>query len=270
LAFLLVVPDTLAHESLLLSIRTVSAAIDRAPQDASLYLKRAELQRLHHDWEAARADLARVAALAPELVVVDVYRGRLLLDEGRLDEAIAILSPYLEQHPDDAQARLSRARALATLERPMEAVTDYSIALEQYQTPELYLERSDVLAASGTEQLAAALEGLDEGIERLGPLPAFELRTVDYELRRGDIDAALRRVDRAVARSALKGPWLLRRAEILERANQPDEAVLDYKAAHAAVLQLPEHRRLTRMFQDLETRIAVALKRLSEGSNTMN
>jgi tetratricopeptide (TPR) repeat protein len=270
LVFFVVVPCAHAHESLLLSITTVTRAIDSAPQDESLYLQRAELHRLHHDWDAARSDLERAAALAPELAVVDFYRGRLLLEERRLQQALAILSRYLEQHPGHAQARLSRARTLAALERPLEAVTDYSIALEQYPTPELYLERSDVLASGGDEQLAAALAGLDEGMDKLGPLPAFELRSVDYELRRGDIEAALRRVDRAVARSAHKSLWLLRRAEILERANRPDEAVLDYQAAYAAVLQLPEHRQRTQMFQDLETRIAVALKRLSERSNTMN
>ena len=49
-------------------------------------------------------------------------------------------------------------------------------------------------AASGDEHLPEALEGLDQGLERLGPLVTLLSLCVDIEVALGRIDAALVRL----------------------------------------------------------------------------
>lgn len=55
------------HGGLHEAIEAVSAVIARSPGDAALFLRRAELRRLHQDWQAAEADYAHALALQPEL-----------------------------------------------------------------------------------------------------------------------------------------------------------------------------------------------------------
>jgi len=109
------VPCSLAHESLLRNIKAVTTAIEQEPENAALYLRRAELHRLHRDWAAARSDLQHAASLSGDPTMVDLYLGRLFLDEGQPDRAVELLSRYLEQEPRQTVARVSRARALASV-----------------------------------------------------------------------------------------------------------------------------------------------------------
>lgn len=263
LGLLLSVPCGLAHESLLRNIEVVTKAIEQAPEDAALYLQRAELHRLHRDWDAARFDLRQVASLSGDPTVTDLHVGLVSHEEGRPDRALEPLSRYLERYPRRAVAWISRARALAALGRPLDAAADYTRALQLRPTPELYLERAKTLAEAGDDYRGLALKGLDEGIAKLGPLPGFVHRGIDLELQLGDWDSALRRIDQATEGAPPNVSWLVCRAEILELARRPDEAVGAYEAAREAVLHLPEHRRRTPMNQELEARITAALRRLS-------
>lgn len=252
-----------AHGSLPHNIIASTQEIDRTPFEASLYLRRGELYRLHRDWGRAQADFDRAAVLDPQLAMVDLYVGRLLLEAGRPESALTRLSRYLEIDPESAQARVARARTWGALGRPLDAAADYSLALARHQTPELYLERAAVLADAGEEYLALAGEGLEQATAVLGPVPALQYRMIEIELETGDIDSALRQVDRAVEQSGGAVPWLVRRAEILEKGRRRDEAVQAYGNARRALQRLPGHRRQTQMLQNLERRIATALDRLA-------
>src|SRR4030095_10208910 len=59
-----------AHEGLHEQIVAITAKIRLDPTNASLFLKRGELHRLHRDWRRAAADYNRAARLAPQLHVV--------------------------------------------------------------------------------------------------------------------------------------------------------------------------------------------------------
>src|SRR5678810_237149 len=73
-----------AHEGLHEQIAAITAKIKRDPKNASLYLQRGELQRLHRDWSRAAADYDRAAGLQPSLKIVDLARGKMLFEAGRL------------------------------------------------------------------------------------------------------------------------------------------------------------------------------------------
>ncbi|CAN5667256.1 hypothetical protein BH20ACI3_BH20ACI3_24240 [soil metagenome] len=251
-----------AHDGLHEQIVELTARIKHAPHNASLYLKRGELYRLHRDWRRAAADYDRAARLQPALSVVDLARGTMLFEAGRPQAAKVALDRFLGKHPAHFEALTTLARVLVKLGRRAEAERNYARAIAQTLTPEpeLYVERARALAepveAGNTGE---ALRVLDEGVAKLGPLVTLQLYAVDLELRLKNYGAALERLDSVAVQSSRKEVWLTRRGEILLRAGQQMQAREAFAAALAAVESLPTHRRRTRAVADLEAHLRTAL-----------
>lgn len=213
-----------AHGPLVEQIAQVSREIEADPANAQLYLRRGELRRVHEEWGAALADYGRAKVLAPAEDRIDFLRGRALQEAGRPGEAKAALDFYLARHPADVEALVARARALRAFGEHRAAADDYGLALERTPgpDPDLYLQRAQTQLAAG--DLAAAVEGIDSAIARLGPLASLQLFAVELDMRQGRIDGALARLDRVASRSARRETWHARRGEILALAGRPAEA----------------------------------------------
>jgi len=199
-------------------------------------------------------------------VSVDLARGRTLLAAGRFAEAKEALDRFLAARPADPDALSMRARTQATLGRPAASVEDYTRAIREREKrgpilADEYLERARVLAASGGH-LSEALRGLDEGIARLGPLASLELYALDLELASGGYDEALARLEAVGLQSPRQEPWLVRRAEILEKAGRAAEARLTYERALAMLDAHGSRRRQTRATLALAQRANQGLSRL--------
>ena len=214
-----------AHEGLHEQIAAITAKIKRDPKNASLYLQRGELHRLHRDWARAAADYDRAEHLQPSLMIVELARGKMFFDSGKLQRAKLTLDRFLFRQPDHYEGVITRARVLAKLGLPMDAAKDFTqaLTLSTVPEPELYLERANLLAAD-VGQLGEVLRGLDEGINKLGPVVTLQLAAIDLELRRKNYDGALVRLDQIAAQSQRKEAWLVRRGEILKLAGR-DEGV---------------------------------------------
>ena len=198
-ALILLATVASAHEGLHGQIAEVTARIKRAPRDATLYLKRGELYRLHQDWRRASADYDRAARLQPALAVVDLARGKMLFEAGRPTGAMRALDSFLLNQPKHVEAHVTRARVLVKLGRRIEAERDFTTAINLTSTPqpELYIERARSLAdapGSNMGDTIEALRGLDEGLTKLGPLVTLQLYAIDLELRRENYDSALARL----------------------------------------------------------------------------
>lgn len=248
-----------AHGDLHPRINELTEQIARTPTNAALYFQRADLHRMDSSFTNALADLDQVARIDPSLKRVDYMRGLVLLEAVRPQEAIIPLDRYLADKPPDADARTARARALALVGRPREAITDFTeaIALTATPNPELYIERAAAWRALNKPE--EAIKGLDEGIRRIGPIVTLQLPAVDAELALHRTDAALARIDTVMARLQRKESWYMRRAEILRSAGREAEARQNYQAALDAIGRLPPAHRGTRMTLELEARIRTAL-----------
>ena len=246
-----------AHAELILQIEMVTKEIQLDPQNAELYVRRGHLRREHVEYEAAYADFERADALSPEMANIDFYRGRLFFDWGWPLSARACLDRLLARNPKHAEGFTWRARVLTKLNQPLAAARDYdqAIALSPEVGPDLFVERAQMLMAVGPEQFGAALKGLDDGIKRLGPLVTLQLFAIDAELKQGNFDGALGRVDSVAVRSPRKETWLARRGEILRQAGRPAEAKRAYADALAALQTLPPTRRNVPAMQELARRI---------------
>jgi predicted Zn-dependent protease len=250
-----------AHEGLHEQIAAITAKIKRDPKNASLYLQRGELHRLHRDWSGAAADYDRAARLQPALKIVDLARGKMLFESGRLQRAQFTLDRFLSQQPGHYEGLLTRARVLAKLGKRRDAARDFTQALSASPAPEpeLYLERARVLSA-GEQHISEALHDLDEGIATLGPVVTLQLAAIDLELRRNNYDAALTRLDQIAAQSERKEAWLVRRGEILKLAGRDEEARAAFNAALVAIDSLPAGQRQSRSVTALELRARSALR----------
>ena len=241
-------------------IVALSQEISRRTNDATLYLQRGELYRVHRDWALALADYDRAGQLDPALARIDVCRGRLWLESDQPKAAIVPLNRYLAKQTNDVEAFALRARARARLGASREAARDFerAVALTPVGSPELYIEGAEALAAAGAKEEAIRL--LDRGIRRMGPLVTLQLSAIDLELSLGRSAAALARVDAVTAKMQRKESWLVRRARILTEAGQTAEAREAYMAALRAIEKLPPSHRRTRATLELEAGIRSALQ----------
>jgi tetratricopeptide (TPR) repeat protein len=252
-----------AHDGLDAQIASVTAQIAADATRADLFVRRGELHRAARHWTEALADLDRAASLDPALSSVDLVRARVLLDAGRATDAVDSASRFLEHQPDHAGAVVVRARARARLGLVREADGDFAQALALQPLPELYIERARLLSRSGRTGMERAVQALDEGVARLGPIVTLELEAIGFDVRLKRYDAALARVERAGAQTTRKEEWLARRGAILERAGRADEAREAYQAALTAISTLPSWTQATPASAALRTRLQNDLRRLA-------
>ena len=256
-----------AHGDFHSLLTAANQEIEKDPTNAELYLRRGELYRLHQQYDPAQADFNTAETLSPGLPALDLYRARLLLDTAWPLSARAHLDRFIGTIPNHTEAYNLRSRAWLRLGQPRFAAEDLSraIAVMPEGAPDLYIERAQALAEAGRDQLDAALQGLDEGMKRMGPLVTLQLTAIDLELRRKNPDAALARIDVVMQRLPRKESWLARKGEILLQAGRTEEAKKSYEAALAALNTLPPVRRNVPAVRDLERRIQLEIDHLSGG-----
>ena len=252
----------LAHGDLHEQILAVTEQIAKDPKNSELYLKRGELHRMHQEWDLAQADYDHAVDLNPSLAVIDFTRGRMFLEANWPNSAKVCLDRFLLKHTNHVEGFIARARTLVKLEKPLDAARDFTTAIRYAPTgrPELYIERAQALTGAGDKHYIEALRGLDEGIERLGPLVTIQLHAIDLELKRKQFDAALARLEKISAQSPRKETWLARRGEILLQAGRREEARAAYEQALKALDTLPPGRRNVPSMNELERRIRAALE----------
>ena len=261
LAALLLPSVVLAHADLEVQIDMVSRQIEHQPGNAALYLRRGELHRVHREWDEAGADFDRAEKLDSGLAVVDLARGQMLWEAGQPEAALVPLNRFLASAPENADGHALRARVQVALHNPVAALTDYDAAVAgaTVSAVEHYVERARLLASLGDDRLAEAVGGLDDGLKKLGLVPALQLTAIDLEMARKNFDGALARVDRLAAQMPRKESWLARRGDILEMAGRTTEAREAYVEALAACASLPDTRRQTPAMQELERKLREAI-----------
>ncbi len=260
-------PAIALHDDLHDQIAAATRALARRPGDEEMRIRRADLYRRHEEWDQAFADLARVrdARGTTEYALV---RGRLFRDRGYPVAATTVADAHLRARPDDHRVRLFRARVLEERGRMMAALADLDQALASWENaePDAYVNRARVArscAELGEDSTARALSGLDQGLARLGPIPALQLVAIELELERGAVDPALDRLETLRRASPRQERWLAERGEILRTAGRPAEAREAFRASLAALRSLKPKQRSTQSVRKLEQRVLARLRDLS-------
>jgi tetratricopeptide (TPR) repeat protein len=258
--FLLFSGFCFAHEELSLQIGEISAQIRQTPNDANLYLRRAELNRTDARWKEAERDYLKAKKLAPEMDAADFGLALLYYDTHRFDHSLKVLNQFLGKHPQHAKALVTRARILKRRGDWHQAVEDYSMSLENDADPAVYIERADLLKSQN--RIDEAISGLDKGIAALGPAVTLELAAIQLELQLRHYDSALRRLDLIASQAERKEIWLVERADILRTASRNEEAKRNYHDALDAISGLSDSKKNTKATRELEQKIHTALEEL--------
>jgi tetratricopeptide (TPR) repeat protein len=239
-------------------IISLTEKIQKDPKNAALFRRRGEMHRTVQNWDAAQSDYDKARDLDPKAMDdVDFLKGRLYLEANWPTSAKVALDRFLAKHKDHMEALIARARAHSKLGQRKASSDDYARALQlaPQPQPEFYLERAQTIAAGGDDHLTDAVNALDEGVRKLGPLPTLQLAAIDIEVRQRKFDAALARIDSAAATTARKETWLARKGDILRQAGRTAEAREAYRAALKALETLPPARRNVPATAALEKRI---------------
>ncbi len=173
--------NVLAHDGLHEQIIAVTKEIAKEPNNANLYLKRAELYRLHEEWKNSEKDFNRAEKLNPNLAVVDLGRGKLWLDAKRFSSAKSALERFLTKEPNSFEAVLTLARVSSKLNQTENAVIYFTqaIALSPKDSAEIYLERSLLLGERG--RFDEALRGWTKASNVLAGLLSCKMRRLIWK-----------------------------------------------------------------------------------------
>jgi predicted Zn-dependent protease len=185
-----------AHPDLLEQIERLNEQLARAPGNAELLVRRADLHRRHEDYAAALRDFAAARAVQPGNREYDFQEGRLRLETGDPDRADALFSNYLEAHSGHAAAWHLRGQARLAMGQPVLAALDFAraIATSAAPTPVLYRQQASALVAAGDDHWQAARDALDTGLAR---------HPVEVSLLGLATDIALAQAETAAARHYL-------------------------------------------------------------------
>jgi len=239
----LAAPPASGHPFLHDRLVLLDRQIRETPGDPALYVSRGSLLLDERRPAEALRDFDRAAALDPSRDEVELLRSRACLALDDLGGAAAAAERFLARQPDSPAGWLQSARVDSALGRPTAAILafDRFFALAPEAQPDLYLERAALVERSGDPRSAA--EGLESGIERLGPLTSLLERVVELQLAAEDTESALTALDRLVASSPVAERWLVARAEVLLILGRAADAARDLTDARERLARRPVSRR---------------------------
>lgn len=234
-----------AHEENSLVVEKLTEEIAAAPNDAQLYLKRAEMQRLTNHWHAAEADYTRARELAPDLRLIELAFATMWNDAGMPERALPLLDRFIQRDAQNPDGYSERGRAKRILQQWTSAAADFGTAvrLTAEPAPENFSDWANTLEQG--QAYAEALEVLNQGLARLGEIASLEAMALNLEEKSGQSDAALKRVESMLQRPGRKEALLVRKAAILITAGRPAAALPVLDLAQNELAALPEDRRLS-------------------------
>ncbi len=253
----------LAHGDVHQQIHELSQRIRAQPQDAALLLRRAELHRLHRQFEPAAADLQRALAMGAAPTPWRLATARLALDRGEAAAALQVLNGHLQDSARDvaldSAALALRACAHERLQQHRPAMLDHAARVQALSASgagadvDAYLAWAE--AAERAQDSSTALAAIAAGEQRLGPLRVLQLWAIEHLVRQGQWAPALQRLDEVIQASPRQEQWQLRRAEILQSAGDAPAAAAAADAALLAWQRLPAHLQGSAAMQQLRQRI---------------
>lgn len=229
-----------AHGDAHLQIESLDKLIGSSPRNSELVLRRAELRRLHREFDAADADYALALEINPAEPEVHWLRARSRLEAGKPKIALDELDQFIRTRPTHPSARLTRARVYEALMRHKDAAAEFTEAISQFAEPQpdLFLERLHAQQAAGIDP-ALRMAGIREAIGRIGLIPGFEDAAFDIEIEMRNWDAALATIDRRAATAPRKEHWHFRKGKVLAQAGRKVEAVAAFEQCLKAIDALP-------------------------------
>ena len=220
-----------AHSGLDPEIEKITAQLAKDPDSVDLLLRRGQVYRSNGKFLESLQDLERAWLLDRENRTVVLHRALTLSALGRNKEAEAALDYFLQKESDPKRvfALAERAHIRARTGQVELAIADLTSAIQLQPTIELYLNRGKLQESLG--KLEDAAGGYHDGLAKLGDAILLKKGLVRVKIAQKQYGEALALIDEEVARSSVKTPWYLQKAEILAIMGQTGAARLAYEQA---------------------------------------
>jgi len=231
-----------AHPGATAELQQLDARVHDDPKNVTLRVRYADAATRAGHLHEARAQANAIDRLDPEEREVHRIRAEIWLARDRPRAAERELTEYLSDGVTNAgsgrayaaRARLRHKAGLLDLAR-----ADYDSAIPLSPTPELILERGQLDDAR--DELGDLVAGYQQGLELLGPAVTVQLALIDAQRRDGHPRLALEQVDELLSLSPTRPDWILIRADLLDRLDQPVAGLI-----HRVVALYFAHRNLQR------------------------
>jgi tetratricopeptide (TPR) repeat protein len=241
------------------TLRVIDGRLARHEAPATALLLRAEIERAERRWADAAADLDRAALLVPNTAGLARCRAALAQDMGRADDVLLALDgcsdPALAADPRVPWMRAEALRCSGRLDEAA-AVMDVALARGQDATAEHYVARARVAGDRRAEGPLGEIAILEAGLARWPGAWNLASRLVDLDAAAGRYDAALARLDGAIAAAPRPERLLAQRGDLLARAGRRWEA---REAWTAALAGLEARGARDAASRELETRLRSSL-----------
>ena len=246
-------------------IKRLTKLIKKDRKNPELYFQRAVLYHEHDEFRHARNDYHKAVKLGYKKPDVYYFLARLYKEWNENAEALKNIDIFLGLQRESVSGIVERGRILNQMKNYSAALTEYEKAfkLKNNLIPEYYLEATGVILKRDTKDYDEALQMLGRAIADLGALSVFQDMALDLELKKGDVDAALARLDAQAENLDRKENHYARRADILAAAGRTEAAREYYRKALEAIEKLPGHRQKTPSVVELKGKIITSLNTLN-------
>lgn len=200
--------------------------VSQAPTDARSFVARARTSGVFHRFTSALTDLDTAAAFGADRVELDAERAGIYQALGRDDEALAILRPAVDRHPDfgvrAALAGLHGERGemdeaehwFGAATRSYHSTSPFPLATLELKRGRLWMEHDD---------LRRARAWCDAAVRRLPVYVPAQGQLAEIEAALGEPAAALARL-RTLALASDDPDYATQLARILRDAGRTEEA----------------------------------------------
>jgi tetratricopeptide (TPR) repeat protein len=246
----------LAHGNVNERIHELDHEIEDHPNDVSLLIKRGQLYLDEGHADDALDDFIKATKLDPERIeaLYHLAQAQLMLKQN--DDAYQTAQKFIQHATNDAarvRGFVLTGGILSASNRPLEAADAYqsAITLSREIKPDHLLFAADAFHSAGKTEQAIAV--LNDGIWKLGPLPALNDRALKLEMEQKRYESALRRIDKMLA-TQQRAPFLLyKKGIILKGMSRSDESKQIFTAALKEIDSLPASRKQTPALSNLRT-----------------
>lgn len=231
-----------AHPGTTAELEQLDARVHADPKNVTLRVRYSDAATRAGHLHEARAQAKAIHRLDPHEREVHRIRAEISLARDRPNAAEREFTEYLSDGVKNAgsgRAYAARARLRRKAGHLELARADYDAAIPLSTTPELILERGQVDEARN--ELGDLVAGYEEGLQLLGPAITIQLALIDAQRRDGHPRLALEQVDELLSLSPTRPDWILMRADLLDRLDQPVAGLI-----HRAWALYLAHRNLKR------------------------
>ncbi len=249
-------------------IRIVGEEITAAPEDASLYVKRAYLYLEDGDFDMTIADLNFAQELEgesyPPLLMCSSEMYHKL---GANEAALKYIDAFLDEQPFHVLGFRTKAQILESLNDIPAAIDYYKKVVIHTTTPlpENYLSIIDNLSLD--DRVDEAVFYCKEAMRTFGPILTFQEKLIDIYMEAGRYHEAIVVLDGIIQKFERKEGWYFKKANLCLEMGSPEMATSALGNAHTSLQALPQRLKATPAMKQLAEQIGQTWLTLDATSN---